>query len=92
MSKIYNLIPSNRKTLFLRNLENVLTNHQIMCDCQVKTFRNNTCNEILYLLEDYITDEKNQTNELMTSKYKLDSMWIRFNYDSRKLSVNHNHQ
>jgi 16S rRNA G527 N7-methylase RsmG len=86
------MIPSNRKTLFLRNLEKVLTNHEVMCECRIEQFRNNTCYEILYLLENYLSDVENQTNELMMSQYKLDSFWTRFDDDRRKLSIEHRHQ
>ena len=34
----------------------------------IHRFRDNSCYEILYLLEDYVTDEKNQTNNLMKRK------------------------
>lgn len=87
----YQTIPSNRKTLFLRNLEKILQNHQIMCECQTKTFRDITCHEILYLLEDYVIDDKNQTNNLMKRKYEFDSMSTRFDDDRRKLFVDHSH-
>jgi hypothetical protein len=89
--KSYQMIPSNRKTLFLRNLEKILQNHQVMCECQTKTFRDNTCHEILYLLEDYVNDETNQTNNLMKRKYEIDSMSTRFDDDRRKLFVDHSH-
>ena len=91
MSKMYQLIPSNRKTLFLRNLERILTNHEVMCECQIQTFRNNTCNEIIYLIDNYLSDMKNENNELMMNQYKFDSLWTRFEDDRRKLFVDHSH-
>jgi hypothetical protein len=90
--KSYSTVPTNPNTLFLRNLEKILTNHGVMCECQTKTFRNNTCHEILYLIENYLSDRKNDGNELLMSQYKVDSMWTRFDDDRRKLSVNHSHQ
>ena len=91
MSKVYQVVPSNRKTLFLRNLETILTNHEVMCECQTKTFRDNTCFEILHLLESFISDEKNESNKLMMNEFKNQSLITRFLNDRRKLSVDHSH-
>lgn len=62
-----------------------------MCECKTKMFRDNSCNEIIYLLENYLSDEKTQTNELMMNQYKFDSLWTRFEDDRRKLFVDHSH-
>lgn len=87
--KSYSIVPTNPNTLFLRNLEKILTNHGVMSECQTKTFRNNTSHEILYLIENYISDRKSDGNELMMNQYKFDSMWTRFDDDRRKLNGGH---
>jgi hypothetical protein len=91
MSKKYNVIPSNRKTLFLRNLEMILTNHEIMCECKTKEFRRDTSLFILDLIKEYVSDVEKDTNFLMTLRYGNDSLFIRFLNDRSNLSVNHSH-
>ena len=91
MSKKYNVIPSNRKTLFLRNLEMILTNHEIMCECKTKEFRRDTSLFILDLIEEYVSDIEKDTNHLMMGRYSNDSFFMRFLKDRSNLSVNHNH-
>ena len=92
MSKKYQVVPSNPKTLFLRNLESVLTNQKVMCECQTKSFRENLGYEILHLLDSFVSDTNNESNELMMIEYKNQSLIKRFIDDRKKLSINHGHQ
>ena len=77
MSNKYQVIPSNRKTYFLRNLEKILLNNNVLCKCQTKEFRK-SCHEVLELVSVYLEDTKNQTNEQMSKWYEFDSLFIYF--------------
>ena len=88
MSIIYKIVPSNRKTIFLRNLETTLVNHQILNESKTKYFRNNSCREILDLMENYLEDEKNDSNEQTLNRYRFDCMVLKWFDDRTKLSPN----
>ena len=91
MSRSYNVIPFNRNTLFLRNLEKILLNNNVLCKCQTKQFRK-SCHEVLELVSVYLEDTKNQTNEQMSKWYEFDSLFSRYLSDRSNLSTNHKHQ
>jgi len=88
MSKRYKIIPLNRNTLFLRNIENILINHRILDETKRKYFRDNTCREILVLIKTYQVDEKNKSNEQTLNRYQFDCMVLRWLDDRKKLSPN----
>jgi hypothetical protein len=90
MSKTYQVVPSNRKTLFLRNLETILINQNIMSESKTKDFRKDSSNWILSLINDYFLDEQERTNQLMKKRFIEDSLFERFIKDRENLSLNDN--
>jgi len=90
MSKTYQVVPSNRKTLFLRNLETILINQNIMSESKTKDFRKDSSNWILSLINDYFLDEQERTNQLMKKRFIEDSLFERFIKDRENLSLNGN--
>jgi len=90
MSKTYQVVPSNRKTLFLRNLEMILINQNIMSESKTKDFRKDSSNWILSLVNDYFLDEQESTNQLMINRYRDDSLFDRFIKDRENLSLKDN--
>jgi len=86
MSKKYQIVPSNSKTLFLRNLEDVLLSHEMIFDSKIREFRNHPCIQILSLVDDYLSDVNNNTNELMMNQYISDCLVDRFMFDRSVLS------
>ncbi|BDW12060.1 hypothetical protein PSHI8_21440 [Polynucleobacter sp. SHI8] len=77
MKKI-EIIPSNNKTLFLRNLEVILVSHQIINKSMMKDFRNGTCYEILDLLTEFLLDDDNKNNYCQKNHYINDSLFSRY--------------
>jgi hypothetical protein len=69
MSKIYKIIPSNRKTLFLRNLESELLCNEWMNKKDIPNFRKYLALNILELLEGYSFDCEYDSDENMRSRY-----------------------
>ena len=69
MSKIYNVVPSNRKTLFLRNLESEMLSNNWMNKKDIPNFRKNLASNILELLEGYSFDCEYDSDENMRSCY-----------------------
>ena len=90
MSKTYQVVPSNRKTLFLRNLETILINQNIMSESKTKDFRKDSSNWILSLINDYFLDEQERTNQLMKKRFIEDSLFERFIKDRENLSLKDN--
>ena len=80
------IYPSNRKTLFLRNLETILLNHNVLNDKEVKNFRGSICYEIKYLLESLLIDEREDSNQCLRSSYISDSLTLRREIDEKKIS------
>lgn len=86
MSRKYQLVPQNRKTLFLRNLEFLLLDYKYIGDEDIKVFRSNLSQEILNLLDEFVSDESDDTNEKLLSTYQLHSNFMRFLGDRKRLS------
>lgn len=55
---IYLHIPTNKRTLFLRNLESVLVLSGLLGHKDKHIFRKNICSGILEVLDDYLLDQK----------------------------------
>ncbi len=78
MSRKYQIVPTNRKTLFLRNIEFLLLNRNLMREEDIKIFRNDVCNEILKILNSYEFDVINDSNFYMNDIYQQHSSFLRF--------------
>ena len=76
------LIPSNRKTLMLRNIEEMLVSNGVICKCQRNTFRKTIAYDFLSLIELYIDDIENDSNENMETQYINDSLAERFHQNN----------
>ena len=77
MSEKYQIVPVNRKTLFLRNIEMYMIKNEILENKDLRKFRNKTCNDILCMLNLFIEDEKNNSIEYLLRTYQYDSYVIR---------------
>ena len=77
MSEKYQIVPVNRKTLFLRNIEMYMIKNEILENKDLRKFRNKTCNDILCMLNLFIEDEKNTSIEYLLRTYQYDSYVIR---------------
>jgi hypothetical protein len=86
MSKQYQYIPMDRKTLFLRNIENYMIMLGILDKSKLKNFRKHSCKHILDMLSLYIIDEKNNSNEYLMRTYTDYSYKLRYQSDLLELS------
>jgi hypothetical protein len=77
MSKIFQIVPTNRKTLFLRNIEMYMITNGVLEEKNIKKFRGKTSEEILGMLYLYINDEKNNSSEYLSRTYEYDSYVLR---------------
>ncbi len=78
MSRKYQIVPTNRKTLFLRNIEFLLLNRNLINEEDMKDFRNDICDEILKIVSSYEFDVKNDSNYYMNDIYQQHSSYLRF--------------
>lgn len=86
MSKQYQYIPMNRKTLFLRNIETYMIMLGTLDKSKLKYFRKNDCKHILNMLSLYIIDEKDNSNEYLMRTYTDYSYKLRYQSDLVELS------
>ena len=86
MSEKYQIVPVNRKTLFLRNIEMYMIKDGILENKDLRKFRNKTCNDILCMLNLFIEDQKNNSIEYLSRTYQYDSYVIRNTVTRRILS------
>jgi hypothetical protein len=70
-------VPTNRKTLFLRNLEIILNWKGILDPDDIELFRLHSCPSILELVKMYVEDFQDDSIENMSERYKYDAMLIR---------------
>ncbi len=86
MSRNYQFIPLNRKTLFLRNIEQYLIFNGVLETSNLKKFRQRSCGHILDMLNLYMIDEKNNSNEYLMRTYTDHSYKVRFINSYQKIS------
>ncbi len=86
MSRKYQIVPTNRNTLFLRNIEQYLIFNGVLETSNLKKFRQQSCNHILDMLDLYMIDEKNNSNELLMRTYTDHSYKVRFINSYQKIS------
>ena len=67
--RLENTYFTNRKTIFLRYLENMLLSQRILKLEDIKFFRKNFADELLVLLEAYETDLYFDNHEELTSMF-----------------------
>ena len=78
MTTRHRFIPSNHKTLFLRNLEMLLLDYGLMEDEDLVNYRKNACPNILNLMQNYDVDLKEKNTNGMLDWYKDDTFYKRF--------------
>jgi hypothetical protein len=76
MHKFYS-IPSNKKTLFLRNLEFKLLNYDFLSDGDLHFFRKRVAYEIINLLEKYQFSLEDETHHGLENQFIGDSISMR---------------
>jgi len=86
MSRKYQYIPLDRKTLFLRNIEQFMINNKTLDSSKLKRFRKYSCGHILDMLSLYIIDEKDNSNVYLMRTYTDYSYRLRYQSDHRELS------
>lgn len=86
MSVKYQVIPLNRKTLFLRNIEQYLIFNGLLDSSSLKKFRQRGCGHLLDMLNLYMIDEKNNSNEYLMRTYTDHSYTLRFINSYREMS------
>ena len=86
MSRQYQYIPLDRKTLFLRNIEQFMINNKTLDSSKLKRFRKYSCRHILDMLSLYIIDEKDNSNVYLMRTYTDYSYRLRYQSDHRELS------
>jgi len=86
MSRKYQYIPLDRKTLFLRNIEQFMINNKTLDSSKLKRFRKYSCGHILDMLNLYIIDEKDNSNVYLMRTYTDYSYRLRYQSDHRELS------
>ena len=86
MSRKYQYIPLDRKTLFLRNIEQFMINNKTLDRSKLKRFRKYSCGHILDMLNLYIIDEKDNSNVYLMRTYTDYSYRLRYQSDHRELS------
>lgn len=82
---IYNIVPNNRKSLFLRGIERLLIQMGAIEKSSVKSFRNNRANDFLQLINCYEKDVASGENIESLLKYTNDALFDRFVEDQRRL-------
>jgi len=80
MSNECQVIPLNNKTLFLRNIEQYLILTGMLDQSKLKRFRQKSCGYILDMLNLYIADEKNNSNEYLMRTYTDHCYKLRYYY------------
>jgi len=76
----------NRKTLFLRNIENYMIMWGNLDKSKLKQFRKHSCSHILDMLNLYIYDTKDNSNVYLMRTYTDYSYRLRYLSERRELS------
>jgi hypothetical protein len=89
---MFNIVKDlNHETLLLRNIEGILINNGIICEECLPSFREDTSDFLLNLINAYIEDKNKKSMTRMQGYYINDSIHFRTISCDNERTCNHNH-